>query len=65
MAEVLLFKGVSYALIGLLAITFFTLSLLASISLAKNIRAGQPERDLFPFVLVIVTVCALLALLTA
>lgn len=65
MAEVLLFKAVSHGLIGLLAITFFALSLLAFISLAKNIRAGEPERDLFPFVLVIVTVCVLLALLTA
>jgi hypothetical protein len=65
MAEVLLSRALSYGFIGLLAITFFALSLLAFISLARKIRAGEPERDLFPFVLVIVTVCVLLALLTA
>ena len=62
MPSVLVFN---YALIGLLAITFVALALLALISLGKDARTGEPLRDLFPFALVIATLCVLLTLLTA
>jgi hypothetical protein len=54
-----------YGLIGLLAITFVALAILALVSLRKDARTGEPLRDLFPFALVIATLCALLTLLTA
>jgi len=65
MAKVFVFKSLSYGFIGLLAITFPVLALLALISLVRQTRAGEPVRDLFPFVLVIVAFCVLVALLTA
>jgi hypothetical protein len=54
-----------YGLIGLLAITFVALALLALISLGKEARTGEPLRDLFPFALVIAALCVLLSLLNA
>jgi hypothetical protein len=54
-----------YGLIGLLAITFVALAILALVSLRKDARTGEPLRDLFPFALVIATLCILLTLLTA
>lgn len=65
MPSILVFNALSYGLIGLLAITFVALALLALISLAKDARTGEPLRDLFPFALVIATLCVLLSLLTA
>ena len=71
MVPALLYNGachrfmIVYGLIGLLAITFVALALLALVSLGKDARAGEPIRDLFPFALVIATLCVLLALLTA
>ena len=62
MPSVLVF---TYGLIGLLAITFVALALLALISLGKDARTGEPLKDLFPFALVIATLCVLLTLLTA
>jgi len=62
MPSVLVF---TYGLIGLLAITFVALALLALISLGKDARTGEPLRDLFPFALVIATLFVLLFLLTA
>ena len=62
MPSVLVF---TYGLIGLLAITFVALALLALISLGKDARTGEPLRDLFPFALVIATLFVLLTLLTA
>ena len=56
---------IKYGLIGLLAITFVALVLLVLISLGKEARTGEPLRDLFPFALVIATLCVLLSLLTA
>jgi hypothetical protein len=54
-----------YGLIGLLAITFVVLVILALVSLGKDARTGEPLKDLFPFALVIATLCVLLTLLTA
>ena len=54
-----------YGLIGLLAITFVALVFLALISLGKEARTGEPLKDLFPFALVIATLCVLISLLTA
>ena len=54
-----------YGLIGLLAITFVSLALLALVSLGKDARTGEPLRDLFPFTLIIATLCVLISLLTA
>jgi hypothetical protein len=62
MPSVLVFN---YGLIGLLAITFVALALLALISLGKDARTGEPLKDLFPFALVIATLCVLISLLTA
>ena len=62
MPSVLVFN---YGLIGLLAITFVALALLALISLGKEARTGEPLRDLFPFALVIATLWVLVTLLTA
>lgn len=56
---------IKYGLIGVLAITFVALALLALVSLAKEARTGEPSRDLFPFALVIATLCVLLSLLSA
>jgi hypothetical protein len=62
MPSILVFN---YGLIGLLAITFVALALLALISLGKDARTGEPLKDLFPFALVIATLCVLISLLTA
>ena len=62
MPSILVFN---YGLIGLLAITFVVLVVLALVSLGKDARTGEPLRDLFPFALVIATLFVLLTLLTA
>jgi hypothetical protein len=62
MPSILVFN---YGLTGLLAITFVALALLALISLGKDARTGEPLKDLFPFALVIATLCVLISLLTA
>jgi hypothetical protein len=65
MPSILVFDALIYGLIGLLAITFVALALLALISLGKDARTGEPLKDLFPFALVIATLCVLISLLTA
>jgi hypothetical protein len=62
MPSILVFN---YGLIGLLAITFVVLVVLALVSLGKDARSGEPLKDLFPFALVIATLFVLLTLLTA
>jgi hypothetical protein len=62
MPSILVFN---YGLIGLLAITFVLLVVLALVSLGKDARSGEPLKDLFPFALVIATLFVLLTLLTA
>jgi hypothetical protein len=62
MLDALAFKAISYALIGILALTCLILSV---VSLRIEIISASPLNGLFPFVLIIVGFCVLIALATA
>lgn len=62
MPAVLAFKALSYGLIGLLAITFFTLCI---ISVANEAHAGEALRGILAFALVIAGLCVLVGLFSA
>jgi len=62
MLAIFTLKVLSFGILGLLTITVLALFF---VSLRKEITAGQPLTDLFPFVLIIVTFGILIVLLSA
>jgi hypothetical protein len=62
MLDPLVFKGVSYAFIGLLAFTGLALSV---VSLRKELIYGKPVHGVFPVVLVLASLCFLISIATA
>jgi hypothetical protein len=58
----LLFKALSLTLVVLLVITVLALSV---VSLREEYRSGQALTGVFSLVLIIITFCVLIALLTA
>jgi hypothetical protein len=57
-----IFKALSLTLVGFLVITALALSV---VSLRKEYHSGQPLTGIFSLVLIIITFCVLIALLTA
>ena len=62
MADVLAFKALGYALIGLLA---FTVLILSIVSLRREIIFGTPPNGFSPVIIIIAALCALIALAIA
>jgi len=62
MPPIFTLKVLSHGIVGLLAITILALFF---VSLRKEIKSGQPVSGLFPLVLIIVTFCILIVLLSA
>jgi hypothetical protein len=62
MPDVLAFKALGYALIGLLA---FTILILSIVSLRSEIIFGTPPNGFSPVIIIITALCVVIALVTA